>query len=103
MNVMGMGVMELGVVFLIAFLVLGPSRSIDMARSAGKLIGDLRRSFNDVLEAVNFEQEQEKGPSGRVPVDQPVDQPVNQPSEHPGDRSEGGNGPEEKESPEKDL
>ena len=58
-NVMGMGVMELGVVFLIAFLVLGPSRSIDMARSAGKLIGDLRKSFNDVMEAVNLEQEQE--------------------------------------------
>lgn len=69
MNFMGMGIMELGVVLVIAFLVLGPSRSIDMARSAGKLIGDLRRSFNDVLEAVNLEQEQEKGPSGRVPVD----------------------------------
>ena len=69
MNFMGMGVMELGVVLVIAFLVLGPSRSIDMARSAGKLIGDLRRSFNDVMEAVNLEQEQEKGPSGRVPVD----------------------------------
>lgn len=67
---MGMGIMELAVVLVIAFLVLGPSRSIDMARSAGKLIGDLRRSFNDVMEAVNLEQEQEKGPSGRVPVDQ---------------------------------
>ena len=72
---MGMGIMELGVVFVIAFLVLGPSRSIDMARSAGKLIGDLRRSFNDVMEAVNLEQEQEKGPSGRVPVDHPDSPP----------------------------
>ena len=71
MNIMGMGIMELGVVMVIAFLVLGPSRSIDMARSAGKLIGDLRRSFNEVMEAVNLEQEQEKGPSGRVPVDHP--------------------------------
>ena len=73
MNLMGMGVMELGVVLVIAFLVLGPSRSIDMARSAGKLIGDLRRSFNDVMQAVNLEQEQEKGPSGRVPVDHSQD------------------------------
>ncbi len=89
MNVMGMGVMELGVVFVIAFLVLGPSRSIDMARSAGKLIGDLRRSFNDVMEAVNLEQEQEKGPSGRVPVDHSVD------------HSDGRTSPEDKESPDK--
>ena len=66
---MGMGIMELAVVFLIAFLVLGPSRSIDTARSAGKLIGELRRSFNDVMEAMNLERDQEKGPTGQVPVD----------------------------------
>lgn len=90
MNVMGMGIMELGVVFLIAFLVLGPSRSIDMARSAGKLIGDLRRSFNDVMEAVNIEQEQEKGPRGRVSVDHSV--------EH----TEGRAGSEDRQSPEKE-
>ena len=84
---MGMGIMELGVVMVIAFLVLGPSRSIDMARTAGKLIGDLRRTFNDVMEAVSLEQdqEQEKGPSGRVPVD----------------HSEGPAGPEDKQPPNK--
>lgn len=98
MNVMSMGVMELGVVFLIAFLVLGPSRSIDMARSAGKLIGDLRKSFNDVMEAVNLEQEQEKGPSGRVPVNQPADHPVNHSGDDPGGRT----GPEDKEPPGKE-
>ena len=70
---MGMGIMELGVVFLIAFLVLGPSRSIDTARTAGKIIGDLRRTMNQVMEAVNLEQELGKGPSGRVPVDHSED------------------------------
>ncbi len=35
MNFMGMGIMELAVIFLVSFLVLGPSKSIDMARTAG--------------------------------------------------------------------
>ena len=71
MNFMGMGIVELGVVLVIGFLVLGPSRSIDTARSAGKLIGELRRSFNEVMEAINLERDQERGPSGRVAVERP--------------------------------
>ena len=55
MNLMGMGIPEIGVVLLVAFLVLGPVRSIDMARSVGKVLGDLRRSFNDVTGALNIE------------------------------------------------
>lgn len=55
MNFMGMGIPELGVIFLVAFLVLGPGRAIDMARSAGKVMGDLRRSFGDVTSAMTME------------------------------------------------
>ena len=55
MTFMGMGIPEVGVILLVAFLVLGPGRSIDMARNAGKLLGDLRRSFNDVTSAVTIE------------------------------------------------
>ncbi|MDA1129408.1 MAG: twin-arginine translocase TatA/TatE family subunit [Chloroflexi bacterium] len=58
MNLMGMGIPEVGVIMLVAFLVLGPGRSIDMARNAGKLLGDLRRSFNDVTRAVTIEADQ---------------------------------------------
>ena len=39
MNIMGMGLMELAVVLLVAFLVLGPGRSIDMAKRSGKVRG----------------------------------------------------------------
>ena len=55
MNFMGMGIPELGVIMLVAFLVLGPSRTIDMARKAGKVLGDLRRSFGDVTSAMSME------------------------------------------------
>ena len=55
MNFMGMGIPELGVILLVAFLVLGPGRAIDMARSAGKIMGELRRSFGDVISAMTVE------------------------------------------------
>ena len=55
MNFMGMGVMEMAVILLVAFLVLGPSKSIDMARTAGKMIRDLRRSFAEIAASVDLE------------------------------------------------
>ena len=60
---MGMGIPELGVIMLVAFLVLGPARAIDMARSAGKIIGDLRRSFSDVTSAMTVETMEQRAPT----------------------------------------
>ena len=58
MNIMGMGLMELAVVLLVAFLVLGPGRSIDMAKRTGKVLGDLRRTFSEVTDAISTEERQ---------------------------------------------
>ena len=58
MNFMGVGLLEVLVIFLVAFLVLGPGRSISTARSAGKFLSNLRRTFNEVAEAASLEQEQ---------------------------------------------
>ena len=62
MNVMGMGLMELAVVLLVAFLVLGPGRSIDMARRTGRVLGDLRRTFSQVTDAISDEERQRSRP-----------------------------------------
>ena len=56
MNFMGMGIMELAVIFLVSFLVLGPSKSIDMARTAGKVIRDLRNAMSELTSAVDLAQ-----------------------------------------------
>ena len=61
MNLMGMGLPEMAVVLLIAFVVLGPGKSIDMARSVGKIVGELRRTFSDLAAAVTLEEGQERG------------------------------------------
>ena len=43
MNVFGVGPLELLVVLVIAFLVLGPDRMSSTARSLGKIVRDLRQ------------------------------------------------------------
>ncbi len=58
MNFMGIGFMELVVILLVGFLVLGPGRSIDMARKSGKVLGDLRRTFSEVTDAISVEESQ---------------------------------------------
>ena len=55
---MGIGFMELMVILLVAFLVVGPGRSIEMARKTGKVLGDLRRGFSDVTDAITVEERQ---------------------------------------------
>ena len=82
MNLMGMGIMELAVVFLVAFLVLGPSKSIDMARTVGKVIRDLRRTMADLSSAVDLDLDR-PAPSGG---DRPGSVAV--PEENPSGKSE---------------
>ena len=90
MNFMGMGVPEVGVILLVAFLVLGPGRSIDMARNAGKLLGDLRRSFNDVTGALSVEtMEQRTTDQDQTPQEPAPGVPV-RPETPPEDEDEAG-------------
>ena len=101
MNFMGMGIPELGVILLVAFLVLGPGRSIDMARNAGKMLGDLRRSFNDVTRAVTVEADQlgtTQGPKQDSPVEPLPGVPVRPetPPEHEDEPDGPNSGSEEK-------
>ena len=72
MNIFGMGMMELAVVLLVAFLVLGPGRSIELARRSGKALGDLRRSFSDVTDAISAEDQQRSRPPPTAPPGVPT-------------------------------
>ncbi|MDE2844725.1 MAG: twin-arginine translocase TatA/TatE family subunit [Chloroflexota bacterium] len=56
MNLFGVGFLELAVIFLIAFLVMGPAKAIEMARTAGKLIGDMRRTVNEMTAAADLNE-----------------------------------------------
>ena len=76
MNFMGIGLPEIGVVLLVAFLVLGPNRSISMARSAGKVLGDLRRTFNQVAAAVSLEEQDAAPPRWDSPPPSQGEEPA---------------------------
>ena len=102
MNIMGVGFLELVVVLLVAFLVLGPARSVEMAKKSGKVLGDLRRTFSEVTTAVSMEQGQHSAwpPPPGVPSrpDLPEEDVSEVPSTYTGDGggqpgSSHGNGP----------
>ena len=65
MNLFGMGFLELAVIFLIAFLVMGPAKAIEMARTAGKLVGDMRRTVNEMTAAADLNEQR---PAGQPPA-----------------------------------
>jgi Sec-independent protein translocase protein TatA len=62
---MGIGFLEILVILLVGFLALGPSRSISMAKTAGKVMTDLRRTFTEVAAAAGMEQA--TGQAARTP------------------------------------
>ena len=69
MNLFGMGITEMAIIFLVTFLALGPNRSIDMARTVGKVLGEIKRTVNEVISATNINSD--------VPTNQTVNSDKN--------------------------
>ncbi len=68
MNFLGMGTLEILIVLLIAFVILGPERMIDVARVMGKLVRDARRMIGE-LPRIDLEEADitppERSPGGQ--------------------------------------
>ncbi len=101
MNFMGVGITEFGVILLVAFLVLGPSRAIEVTRNVGKVLGDLRRSFGDVTSAMTIESMEQRMPvqdSEAQPPGVPMrpDIPPKEIADAPEKLAEDSNNPEDK-------
>ena len=64
-----MGITETAIIFLVTFLALGPNRSIDMARTVGKVLGEIKRTVNEVISATNINSD--------VPTNQTVNSDKN--------------------------
>jgi len=56
MNVLGMGTMEILLILLIAFIVLGPEKMVDVARMLGRASSELRRMSADLPKLVLDEE-----------------------------------------------
>ena len=81
-NFFGVGFLELAVVFLVAFLVMGPGKSLELARTAGKLMGELRRTLNEMTAAVNLNPENPGG-AAAPPANRPGQSAEPPPSSRP--------------------
>ena len=57
MNLLGVGLPELAVIMVVAFLALGPARSIEMARTTGRVLRDVRRTLNEITSAVSLDDD----------------------------------------------
>jgi Tat protein translocase TatB subunit len=56
--VFDIGLQELIIIFLVALLVFGPKRLPELAKSLGRGLGDLKRTFQDVKDQVETEFEE---------------------------------------------
>lgn len=86
-NFFGVGFLELAVVFLVAFLVMGPGKSLELARTAGKLVGELRRTLNEMTAAVNLNPENPGG-AAAPPSNRPAQPPEPPQGNRPGQSTE---------------
>jgi len=55
MDFFGIGPFEVFLVLLIAFIIFGPKRLLEMSKSAGKAVNNLTRSVSDLNEKINEE------------------------------------------------
>lgn len=60
MDFLGIGILELMVILVVALVVLGPAKSISMAREAGRMLGQVKRAMGDLSKSVE-EEEKELG------------------------------------------
>ena len=55
MNILGVGTMELVFILIIALVVLGPARAIDMARGLGKTVRFIQNGVSDLPKLIEEE------------------------------------------------
>ena len=78
MNVFGIGTMEMVVILLVAFIALGPGKTMDAARTIGKVVREARRTFTDVMDAASVTDDdinRRNAPAATPPPDAPSPQP----------------------------
>lgn len=87
MNVFGIGGLELLVILLVAFVALGPGKTIDAARTIGRVVGEARRTFSDIMDAASLSDDDSgrrrgptNAPSGGDTPTQPPSDPLPMPS-----------------------
>jgi Sec-independent protein translocase protein TatA len=91
MNIVGMGPLEILVVLLLAFILLGPQKMMEGAKLFGKASREIRRMTDELQTTINLEEEPDysKKPNTSVEVGSDASQDTgeerDQDEETPGD------------------
>ena len=87
MNVFGIGALELLVILLVAFVALGPGKTVEVARTIGRMTREARRTFTDIMDAaslsdidVSVRRDQPDPDRGSSAASQPPSDPLPMPS-----------------------
>ncbi len=74
MDFLGIGALEILMILVIALIVLGPARTMGLARDAGKMFSGMRRAMSELSQAVEAEELDASGPdTGKAHDSKPVD------------------------------
>ena len=73
MNVFGIGNLEILVILVVALLVLGPSRMVDLARTLGRYWSEAQRTLRSMADAATVRLDEP--PSLNMPPREPVPGP----------------------------
>ncbi len=55
MNLFGVGLPEIALIMVVGFLVLGPAKTMEMARTSGKVWREIRRTIGDITDAASLD------------------------------------------------
>lgn len=66
MDFLGIGPLEILVVAVVAFLFLGPARMMEVTRSLGKVMRDVRRATSDLPSLLSLDEPAVQPPSGKA-------------------------------------
>lgn len=81
MDFLGIGSLEVLAILLVAFLVLGPSRMAEVARSLGNFIRDVRRTTGEIPAMLAMEEEEAANRSSEEQRGRSTPQPGSAPAE----------------------
>ena len=63
MNFLGIDALEIVIILLIAYLVLGPARMLELARSFGKFIQEVRSTASELPDLLALEEASKETPA----------------------------------------
>ena len=66
MNFFGVGILEMVFIMVVALLVLGPSRMVEVSRTLGKYVRELQRATSEIPRLIDLDDLEGKPPTGKT-------------------------------------